>query len=98
VCADHGWYLSFAGTVTFSNAGRLRDALRVAPRASILVETDAPYLTPTPFRGRPNAPYLIPYTLRSMAETLGVDVDEVAADVAANTERVYGSWDEDIDG
>jgi TatD DNase family protein len=98
VCADHGWYLSFAGTVTFSNAGRLRDALRVAPRASVLVETDAPYLTPTPFRGRPNAPYLIPYTLRSMAETLGVDVDEVAADVAANTERVYGSWDEDIDG
>jgi TatD DNase family protein len=96
VCAEHGWYLSFAGTVTFSNAGRLREALALAPRELVLVETDAPYLTPTPFRGRPNAPYLIPYTLRSMASTLGVPEDELAADVAANTERVYGSWDEDV--
>jgi TatD DNase family protein len=96
VCAAHGWYLSFAGTVTFSNAGRLREALALAPRELILVETDAPYLTPTPFRGRPNAPYLVPYTLRSMASTLGVPEDELAADVAANTERVYGSWDEDL--
>jgi TatD DNase family protein len=96
VCAAHGWYLSFAGTVTFSNAGRLREALALAPRELVLVETDAPYLTPTPFRGRPNAPYLIPYTLRAMASTLGVPEDELAADVAANTERVYGSWDEDL--
>jgi TatD DNase family protein len=96
VCAAHGWYLSFAGTVTFSNAGRLREALALAPRELVLVETDAPYLTPTPFRGRPNAPYLVPYTLRSMASTLGVPEDELAADVAANTERVYGSWDEDL--
>jgi TatD DNase family protein len=96
VCADHGWYLSFAGTVSFSNAARLRDALAVTPRDLVLVETDAPYLTPTPFRGRPNAPYLIPYTLRSMASTLDVAEDELAASIAANTERVYGSWDEDI--
>ena len=96
VCADNGWYLSFAGTVSFSNAGRLREALAVAPRELVLVETDAPYLTPTPFRGRPNAPYLIPYTLRSMASTLDVDEDALAAAVAANTERVYGSWDDGL--
>lgn len=97
VCAEHGWYLSFAGTVSFSNAAPLRRALAIAPRELVLVETDAPYLTPTPFRGRPNAPYLIPYTLRSMASTLGIDEDELAADVAANTERVYGSWDDGLD-
>jgi TatD DNase family protein len=97
VCAEHGWYLSFAGTVSFSNAAGLRAALMTAPRDLVLVETDAPYLTPTPFRGRPNAPYLIPYTLRAMAETLGVDEDELGADVAANTERVYGSWDDGLD-
>ncbi|RWZ49597.1 TatD family deoxyribonuclease [Labedella phragmitis] len=97
ICAENGWYLSFAGTVSFSNAAGLRAALAVAPRELVLVETDAPYLTPTPFRGRPNAPYLIPYTLRSMAATLGVHEDELAADITANTERVYGSWDDGLD-
>jgi TatD DNase family protein len=97
ICAEHGWYLSFAGTVSFSNAAGLRAALAMAPRELVLVETDAPYLTPTPFRGRPNAPYLIPYTLRSMAATLDVHEDELAADIAANTERVYGSWDDGLD-
>lgn len=96
ICAEHGWYLSFAGTVSFSNAARLRDALAVAPRELVLVETDAPYLTPTPFRGRPNAPYLIPYTLRAMASSLDVDEDELSASIAANTERVYGSWDGEL--
>jgi TatD DNase family protein len=57
-----------------------------------LVETDAPFLTPTPFRGRPNAPYLIPLTLRFMAGHLGVEVDELSADIARNTEQVYGAW------
>ena len=60
--ADEGWYLSFAGTVTFKNAANLREALEVIPRSRILIESDAPYLTPMPYRGRPNAPYLIPYT------------------------------------
>lgn len=92
VAADNGWYLSFAGTVTFKNASGLRDALVVTPLDRILVETDAPFLTPAPFRGRPNSPYLIPYTLRFMAEHLGVDADELAAQVTANTESVYGSW------
>lgn len=93
LCADEGWYLSFAGTVTFKNAANLREALRVTPRHLIMVETDAPYLTPTPFRGRPNAPYLIPHTVRSMAETLETDVGHLAALITSNTEEVYGRWD-----
>ena len=92
ICADNGWYLSFSGTVTFKNAGRLREALEVVPRSQLLVETDAPYLTPTPFRGRRNSPYLIPHTLRAMADHLGTDVSMLAAQISSNTELVYGSW------
>ncbi|MGN8024666.1 TatD family hydrolase [Microbacterium sp. 22242] len=92
VCAEAGYYLSFAGNVTFKNAQNLRDALRVTPRERILVETDAPFLTPTPLRGRPNAPYLIPLTLRFMAAELGLDVGELGATIAANTLEVYGSF------
>jgi TatD DNase family protein len=92
ICADNGWYLSFAGTVTFKNAGGLRDALAAIPRDRILVETDAPFLTPTPFRGRPNSPYLIPHTLRAMADHLETDVSMLAAQISSNTELVYGSW------
>ncbi|NQW91894.1 TatD family hydrolase [Curtobacterium sp. VKM Ac-2861] len=93
LCAERGWHMSFAGTVTFKNAALLREALVVAPRHLIMVETDAPFLTPTPYRGRPNAPYLIPITLRSMAETLGTDASMLAAQIASNTELVYGAWD-----
>ncbi|ROS75814.1 TatD DNase family protein [Curtobacterium sp. PhB130] len=93
LCSERGWYMSFAGTVTFKNAALLREALEVAPRRLLLVETDAPYLTPTPYRGRPNAPYLIPLTLRSMADTLGTDPSMLAAQIASNTELVYGAWD-----
>ena len=93
LCADNGWYLSFAGTVTFKNAGNLREALEAIPRSQILIETDAPYLTPTPYRGRPNASYLIPHTLRFMAEFLGTDASLLAAQISSNTELVYGSWD-----
>lgn len=92
--ADAGWYLSFAGTVTFKNAAPLREALEVIPRASILIETDAPYLTPTPWRGRPNSSYLIPHTLRFMAEHLGTDPSMLAAQISSNTEAVYGRWDD----
>jgi len=91
--ADAGWYLSFAGTVTFKNAGALREALEVIPRSRILIETDAPFLTPQPFRGRPNSPYLIPYTLRAMAEHLQTDASMLAAQITSNTEDVYGTWD-----
>lgn len=92
IAADAGWYLSFAGNITFKNAQNLRDALAVAPRDRILVETDAPYLTPVPLRGRPNAPYLVPHTMRFMADVLGADLDELCGQVGANTERVYGPW------
>ncbi|MFD4835622.1 TatD family hydrolase [Streptomyces uncialis] len=90
VCARHGWFMSFAGNVTFKNAQPLRDALAVAPRELVLVETDAPFLTPAPYRGRPNAPYLIPVTLRAMAEVKGVHEDTLATAVAANTARAFG--------
>lgn len=90
-----GWYLSFAGTVTFKNARGLRDALEVVPRDRILVETDAPYLTPTPWRGRPNAPYLLPHTVRFLAEHLGTDASMLAAQISSTTEEVYGRWDDE---
>lgn len=89
-CADAGYYMSFAGNVTFKNAQPLRDALAVAPHELVLVETDAPFLTPAPYRGRPNAPYLIPITLRAMAEVKGLDEDVLAAAVAANTAEAFG--------
>ncbi|MQY16739.1 putative metal-dependent hydrolase TatD [Streptomyces sp. RB5] len=89
VCSDKGYYMSFAGNVTYKNAPQLRDALAVAPLELILVETDAPFLPPVPYRGRPNAPYLIPVTLRAMAESKGVDLDTLAAAVAANTARAF---------
>jgi TatD DNase family protein len=93
LCADNGWYLSFAGTVTFKNATGLREALAAIPRANILIETDAPFLTPHPYRGRPNSAYLIPHTLRAMAAHLETDVAMLAAQIASTTEAVYGTWD-----
>lgn len=95
LATDEGWYLSFAGNVTFKNAEHLRDALRIAPRDRILVETDAPYLTPVPLRGRPNAPYLVPHTMRFMAEVLGADLDGLCEQVASNTRNLYGAWDDE---
>ena len=95
ICTDNGWYLSFAGTVTFKNAGNLREALEVIPRSRILVETDAQFLTPHPYRGRPNSPYLIPITLRAMAAHLETDVSMLAAQVSSNTEEVYGLWEDE---
>jgi TatD DNase family protein len=89
-CVERGWYVSFAGTVTFRNAAGLRAALSEVPLDRVLVETDAPYLTPHPFRGRPNAPYLVPITMRVMAEVLGVDLVLACRAVARNTDDVYG--------
>jgi TatD DNase family protein len=93
ICADNGWYMSFAGNVTFKNADGIRGALAAAPRNLLLIETDAPFLTPHPFRGRPNAPYLVPHTLRAMAKLLETDVSVLAAQICSNTELVYGRWD-----
>ncbi|MFE3516780.1 TatD family hydrolase [Streptomyces sp. NPDC059166] len=89
ICARAGYFMSFAGNVTFKNAQPLRDALAVAPTELVLVETDAPFLTPAPYRGRPNAPYLIPVTLRAMAEVRGTDEDTLAAAVHDNTARAF---------
>jgi TatD DNase family protein len=93
ICVDNGWYVSVAGTSTFKNAAALREAIAVVPRHLLLIETDAPYLTPMPFRGKPNSPYMIPYTLRALSELLGGDVSMLAAQIASNTEYVYGHWD-----
>jgi TatD DNase family protein len=90
VCAEQGYFMSFAGNVTFKNAQPLRDALAVAPLDLVLVETDAPFLTPAPYRGRPNAPYLIPVTLRAMAAVKGVGEDVLAEAVSGNTARAFG--------
>lgn len=91
-CVERGYYLSFAGTVTFKNAAGLRDALSITPLEQVLVETDAPYLTPSPHRGAPNSPYLVPLTVRAMAGVLNVDVPSLCSAIAANSERVYGAW------
>ena len=92
-CVERGFWLSYAGTVTFKNAQPLREALAVTPPERLLVETDAPFLTPMPYRGRPNASYLVPLTVRSMAETLDLDLGELCRTVDANTEQAFGgSW------
>lgn len=89
-CLDRGVWLSFSGTVTFKNAQPLRDALAITPVDRILVETDAPFLTPAPYRGRPNASYLVPITLASMATTREIDLETLCAAVNANTEAAFG--------
>lgn len=97
LCTEHGWYLSFAGTMTFKNAPELREALKIAPLNRILVETDAPFLTPEPWRGRPNAPYVMPHTVRRMADVLEMDLEELCNQLAKNTEQVYGEWPDDAE-
>ena len=91
-CAEHGWYASFAGTVTFRNAAGLREAAAAMPAELLLVETDAPYLAPVPYRGRPNASYLVPLTVRALAAVRDVDVDALAAVLAGNAEAVFGPF------
>ncbi|MCH0540153.1 TatD family hydrolase [Streptomyces sp. MUM 203J] len=89
ICAERGYFMSFAGNVTFKNAQPLRDALAVAPLELVLVETDAPFLTPAPYRGRPNAPYLVPVTVRAMAAVRGVGEETLATALAVNTARAF---------
>lgn len=88
-CAEAGWYLSFAGNVTFRNAEDLREAAAAAPLELLLTETDSPFLTPHPHRGKPNDPSYVPYTLRTLAEVQGRDLAEVEAAVEANTQRAF---------
>jgi len=91
-CADQGFLLSFAGPVTFKAAVALREAAAVTPIDQMLVETDAPFLTPMPYRGQPNASYLIPLTMRVLADTTKTDLDELCAAVSATGERAFGQW------
>jgi TatD DNase family protein len=91
-CVARGYYLSFAGTITFKNAGSLREAASVVPLSLMLVETDAPFLTPAPYRGRPNAPYLIPLTVRALAHVKDESEDAIAHATGVNAERVFGPW------
>ncbi|MGB7983183.1 MAG: TatD family hydrolase [Candidatus Nanopelagicales bacterium] len=92
IAAEHGWYVSFAGTVTFKNAADLHAAAAVVPRDRILVETDAPFLTPTPYRGKINASYLVPLTVRHLAHLRGADLDQLCDDLHANTIRAFGAF------
>ncbi len=91
-CAEAGYVMSFAGNVTFANAGQLREAAAVAPAELILIETDAPFLTPVPNRGRQNAPAQVAHTVRAVAELKGMDVGDLCAAVMATGERVFGPW------
>lgn len=88
-CVDAGYVLSFAGPVTFRNAKELRAAAQLVPPGQMLVETDAPFLTPHPFRGRPNEPYCVNYTLRDLAELRGVDLTELVAETTATARQVF---------
>ncbi len=89
VCLEAGWILSLSGTVSFKNAHALREAATLIPPGQLLVETDAPFLTPHPFRGAPNEPYCLPYTVRALADLLDLPAAQVAQDSAATARRVY---------
>ena len=89
-CLEAGWILSLSGTVSFRNAHDLRAAAALIPPGQLMVETDAPFLTPHPFRGAPNEPYCLPYTVRALAELLDRPAEQLAADSAATARRVYG--------
>ena len=91
-CAEAGYVMSFAGNVTFANAQPLRDAAAAVPPGLLLAETDAPFLTPVPNRGRPNAPAQVAYTLRCLAEVQGLDLAELCDMVTATAERTFGPW------
>ena len=88
-CLDNGWMLSLSGTVSFKNAHDLRAAAALIPPRQLLVETDAPFLTPHPFRGAPNEPYCLPYTVRALADVTGRSSQSLARDSWENARRVY---------
>jgi TatD DNase family protein len=89
-CVDGGWLLSLSGTVSFRNARALREAVRLIPLEQLLVETDAPFLTPHPYRGSANEPYCLPYTVRAIAELVERRPEDVARITTSNARRVYG--------
>lgn len=90
ICRQNGWYLSLSGTSSYKGNDGIRQSARIVGPEHLMVETDAPYLTPMPYRGRTNAPYMIPYTLASLAETLDMDIAQVAQATRRTTREVYG--------
>ncbi len=91
-CIERGYILSFAGTMTFKNAPALREAVKLVPHSQLLVETDSPFLAPTPHRGMQNTPAQIPTIVRAMAAERGEDLAELCNALSTNTERVFGSF------
>jgi len=89
-CVASGWLLSLAGTVSFKNAHALREAAAMIPPGHLLVETDAPFLTPHPYRGAPNEPYCLPYTVRALAEVVERPAEELARESTTTAVRAYG--------
>jgi TatD DNase family protein len=89
-CVDAGWLVSLSGTVSFRNARELRDAVPLVPASQLLVETDAPFLTPHPYRGAPNEPYCLPYTVRALSDLIELPADELAEITTDNARRTYG--------
>jgi TatD DNase family protein len=92
-CVERGYVLSFAGTLTFTNAANLREAAALTP-VDQLLETDAPFLTPTPHRGRPNASRLVPLTVRALAEVKAMDLRDLCEALTATGARVFGPWEQ----
>lgn len=92
-CAERGYYMSFAGNITFKNAADLRHAAAVVPAHLLLSETDAPFLTPHPHRGRPGGPYLTAVTLRKLAEVREAPLAELCEQITANAEQAFGTWE-----
>jgi TatD DNase family protein len=91
-CIERGYILSFAGTMTFKNAPALREAVKLVPYSQLLVETDSPFLAPTPHRGMQNTPAQIPSIIRAMAAERGDDLSELCDALSKNTERIFGSF------
>jgi TatD DNase family protein len=91
-CADAGYVMSFAGNITFANAPALREAAAAAPADLLLVETDAPFLTPMPYRGKPNTPAMAAHTVRCLAEVKQLAVADVCALVTSTGARMFGPW------
>lgn len=92
-CAEAGYFMSFAGNLTFKNADELRRAAAAAPLELLLTETDAPFLTPHPHRGRPGGPYLTAVTARKLAEVRGISEEELCTAVWNNAITALGDWD-----
>ena len=90
ILKEHGWYASFSGTLSYKGNEELRKSARIIGESHITVETDAPYLTPMPYRGRPNAPYMVPYTLQVLANVLDISLEKAAKVTRENTKKIYG--------